>query len=102
MIVGLSLGIGSLSGLFFHVPVNIPEFFFFLLALTFVSAIGGYLLIPTHIYSSFSPIKIYSKELWIYYAFIFFTLGIGPAVMYFIRWKAMIESKMKINGGPGL
>ena len=102
MIVGLSFGIGSILNLFFHIPVNIPEFFFILLALTFVTAVGGYLLIPTHIFRSFSPIKIFSKKLWIYSAFVIFTVGIGPAVMYFIRWKAMIESKMKINGGPGL
>jgi len=102
MIVGLLLGIGSLSNIFFYIPINIPEFFSLLLFLIIISAVGGYLLIPTHIYPNFSLIKIFSKELWIYYAFILFTVGIGPAVMYFIRWKAMIESKMKINDGPGL
>jgi hypothetical protein len=102
MIAGFALGIGNLYRLFFYTPIEIPDFFVILLILIFVFAIGGYLLIPTHIYQSFSPLKYYSKEFILYYAFTIFTFGIGPSVMYFIKWKTIIKSKMKIEGGPGL
>ena len=102
MIIGLISGLLVLAKIFFCISVNIPDLFFIISVLFLVSAIGGYLLVPTHIYPKFSPMKIYSKEYWFYYAFIFFTIGIGPAAMYFIRWKAIIKSKMVINGGPGL
>ena len=102
MIAGLVLGVVTLLSIFFNKTFDSPDKLFIFFICVFVSAVGGYLLVPTHIYPNFSPIKIYSKELWLYYAFVFLTIGIGPAVMYFIRWKAVIESKMVINKGTGL
>lgn len=102
MTIGLFIGPSVLAIIVFDIHFKMPEIVSTIVPLIGLSSAGGYLLLPTHIYPNYSPMKIYDKAIYIYYAFIFITFGIGPPAMYFLKWKSVVKSKMKINGGPGL
>ena len=71
------------------IPVGIVVF-----AILF-SAIPGYLILPGIVYKNFRTGMVLTVDQMIYYAFTILTLGIGPALIYFIKFDPTLNKMFR-------
>jgi hypothetical protein len=79
--IGIELNISIFTGI---------SIFAFLL-----SAIPGYLILPGILYKTFRTGMTFTKDQMIYYAFTIITLGIGPTLIYFIKFDQTLKEMLR-------
>ena len=101
--VSLILGILSAIAIFimvvFEIDISVPTGIF-IFGILFLS-LPGYLILPGLIYEDFKTGMVFTIDQMVYFVFVFLTLGIGPALVYYIKFepkiKAMLSKKKSIN-----
>ena len=94
-----SLIFGSLSAIaIFSIVIfesNISFFTGILVFAVLLSAIPGYLILPGILYRTFLTGMTFTEDQMIYYTFTILTLGIGPALIYFIRFNPTLKEMLR-------
>jgi hypothetical protein len=97
MIIGTFLGALYLIVILCKVNIDVPTSIGLILFILVLSVLPGYFLVPSYIYPDYTAGKIFCTKWYINIIFVFFTLGIGPAVLYTIRWRKVIVKEMELE-----
>ena len=96
-----SLIAGSSSAITVSIVVifglNISTFTGILIFAILLSSIPGYLILPGILYRTFLTGWTFTADQMIYYTFIVLTLGLGPALIYFIKFDPTVKKKMLLE-----
>ena len=91
LITGIISAISLVVIKFFELIISVPLGIFLFVML--LSSIPGYLILPGIIYKGdFETGLVFTMDQMIYYSFAFVTLGVGPSVIYFVKFDPIFFS----------
>ncbi len=97
--IRISLISGTLSAisisLIIFLQINISVTVGIIIFGLIVLSVPGFLILPGLIYDDFKTGMTFTFDQMAYYAFVLFTLGIGPTLVYFIKVEPTIRTMLK-------
>ncbi len=92
MIIGTLSSISIFLIIFLQINISLTAGII-IFGLLFLS-VPGFLILPGLIYEDFKTGMTFTIDQMVYYAFVVFTLGIGPALVYFIKFEPTIKAML--------
>jgi len=95
--VSLILGVLSAFSIFiiYLFKISIPNIVGIIISGILFVSLPGYLILPGLIYNDFRTGMVFTSDQMLYYAFVVLTLGIGPALIYYLKFEPTIKSLLE-------